>query len=132
MTAGHPIHDLFIRPLESEARGPGRAIPLLRYSDHLLRRFGLAEVHHLPANDTFPLEARPVADELWALISGRVRFDWYDQRADSPTGGAHHQLDCDRPTLVLVPFGVAFAISALDGPAELVRIATHEDDAQHG
>lgn len=124
----HPIHDLFVRPLESEARGPSRALPLLRYSDHLLRRFGLAELHRLPANESHQSAARPVADELWALVSGSVRFEWHDQRDDSPTRGAQYQLECDRPTLVLVPFGVAFGLSALDGPVELVRFATHEDD----
>lgn len=105
-------------------------LPLLRYSDHLLRRFGLAELHRLRERGERPAQLRPVADELWALVKGSVRFTWRDQRASSPTHGAHYELTCDQPTLVLAPFGVAFGFQALDGPAELVRLATHERDPE--
>lgn len=125
---GYPIHDLYVRQLEPRAQGDLQLLPLLRYSDHLLRRFGLAELHRLRRQGERPPQVRAVADEVWALVSGSVRFIWRDQRESSPTRGAHYELTCDRPTLVLAPFGVAFGFRALEGPAELVRLATHEDE----
>lgn len=128
----HPIHDLVVRPLEPSERGGGIAVRLVGYADHLLRRFGLAEWWRLPADgERFP-QLRPIADEVWALVDGRVQFSWDDQREHSPTHGQRYELECDRPTLVLAPFGVAFRIRALDGPAALVRLATHEDDPVDG
>lgn len=124
----HPIHDLYVRPLEMRGEGQLEVLPLLRYSDHLLRRFGLAELYRLPADGQRPPVTRAVADELWALVRGSVQFEWRDERTSSPTRGRDYQLRCERPTLVLAPFGVAFGFRALDGPAELVRLATHEDD----
>lgn len=126
----YPIHDLFIRQLEPEQQGELRVLPLLRYSDHLLRRFGLAELHRLAQQAARPMQLRPAADELWALVQGSVRFTWRDERASSPTRGADYELTCDQPTLVLAPFGVAFGFQALEGPAELVRLATHERDPE--
>ena len=122
------IHDLFIKPLSREEFASGWRLPLLRYSDHLLRRFGLAEAIQLAAGASLGPIVRRRADEAWALLEGQVEFDWEDQREGSPTRGRRHSLRCDRPTLVLAPFGVAFSCRALDGPAMLVRLATHAED----
>ena len=122
-----PIHDLYIRPLELRATPAGSALTVLRYSDHLLRRFGFAEFHELAAGQQRASAARPVADEVWALVRGEVEFDWEDRREDSPTLGRTYHLHANRPTVVLVPFGVAFRIRSLSGGAALVRLASHED-----
>lgn len=124
----YPIHDLFIRPLQAEHDPEGWRLEVLRYSDHLLRRFGLAEVVFLKSAQVRPARLRIMADEVWALIEGSVEFSWHDQRSSSPTRGANYQLRCDEPTLVLAPFGVEFEVRAVDGPAQLLRLATHESD----
>lgn len=124
----YPIHDLYIRPLEIETAHWGSALTMLRYSDHLLRRFGLAEIVTVEAGKTRTSSVRAVADEAWALVEGAVEFRWLDQRESSPTSGGAFQYPCHDPTLVLVPFGVAFEIVALGGTARLLRLATHESD----
>ncbi|MFQ5922704.1 MAG: hypothetical protein ACE5M4_07650 [Anaerolineales bacterium] len=126
----YPIHDLYIRPLQMEQGPDGARLEVLRYSDHLLRRFGLAEVVFLETGQVRPATLREVADEVWALVEGSVQFSWRDQRPSSPTRGATHELDCDQPTLVLAPFGVEFEVRAVDGPAHLLRLATHESDEE--
>lgn len=123
-----PIHDLFIRPLQLETTTEGSALTVLRYSDHLLRRFGLAEVLLLEADQERSTSTRQVADEVWALVRGAAEFEWQDLREDSPTCDQYYRIRCDRPTLVLAPFGVAFGIRSVDGPAEFIRLATHEDE----
>ncbi len=128
----YPIHDLVVRPLQATAHNGEEALRLVGYSDHLLRRFGLAELWRLPAEGERPPQVRPIADELWALLGGSVQFRWHDQRADSPTRGAHFELECHQPTLVLAPFGVEFGIRALGSAAELVRLASHEHDPKDG
>ena len=122
-----PIHDLYVRQLELRETPAGSALTVLRFSDHLLRRFGVAEFHELAEGERRASPARPVADEVWALVRGEVEFDWHDRRADSPTSGQTYQLHAARPTVVLVPFGVAFQIRPLNGSAALVRLATHEE-----
>ncbi len=122
-----PIHDLYVKPLHGVQRDREQVLPLLHYSDHLLRRFGLAELVSLPSGSSRSPNVQEVADELWALIGGHAQFEWEDQRSDSPTHGARYRLSCDQPTLVLVPFGVAFSVQAFDGVATLVRMATEED-----
>ncbi len=124
-----PIHDLYAKPLNERATPGDRRIPILSYSDHLLRRFGLAEVVMLTPGAKSQQRVRQVADEVWALVSGQVEFRWEDLREGSPSRGAQCSLRCDRPTLVLVPFGVAFSVHAHDGPAQLIRLATHEDQS---
>ena len=124
----YPIHDLYTRPLRRKQDSEGSKLLVLRYSDHLLRRFGLAEVVFLESGQVRHSSLREVADEVWALVEGNVRFSWVDQRSSSPTSGAIYDLDCDRPTLVLVPFGVRFEVRAVDGPAQLLRLATHESE----
>lgn len=130
MPDSHPIHDLFIRPLQVEKTPQGSAMTVLRYSDHLLRRFGLAEVLVLEAGEQRKASTRELADEVWALLRGTAEFEWQDLREDSPTRGQSYRIRCDRPTLVLAPFGVAFGIRCLDGPTELLRLATHEDEGR--
>ncbi len=126
----YPIHDLFIRSLHIERDSNGATLNVLRYSDHLLRRFGFAEVVFLESDQVRPAELRDVADEVWALVEGSAQFRWLDRRSSSPTRDATHQLDCDQPTLVLVPFGVEFTVEAVGRPAQLLRLSTHEIDEE--
>jgi hypothetical protein len=123
-----PIHDLFVKPLKQEDTASGRRLPVLRYTDHLLRRFGLAEVVELKPDAAWGPQLRRVADEAWALIDGTAEFRWEDQREGSPTRGNIHQLRCAEPTLVLAPFGVTFRCRALAGPVRLLRLASHAPD----
>ena len=124
----YPIHDLYLRPLDVDQSAERTRIEVLRYSDHLLRRFGLAELTYLEAGQEHRAEEREVADEVWALLEGVVEFSWEDKREHSPTRGATHQVSSEGPMLVLVPFGVQFSVRALSGRAELLRFATHESD----
>jgi hypothetical protein len=134
MSDAFPIHDLFIRPL-AQVEEPGiTRWPALADSDSLLRRFGQAEVVRVSPDRAADLRLRRVADEVWALIEGTVEFAWLDLRPGSPSTGFRHQVTCARPTLVLAPFGVAFGMRALAGPALLLRLATHaeSDPASQG
>lgn len=126
----YPIHDLYIRPLEIEATLEGSSLAVLRYSDHLLRRFGLAEIVTIEAGNTRASHVRAKADEVWALLDGAVEFGWLDQRDKSPSEGESFQFRCEDPTLVLVPFGVKFEIVAFGGSAQLLRLATHESESE--
>lgn len=127
-----PIHDLFIRRISTIEEPNATRWLALRDTDHLLRRFGQAEViHALPGPKTL-LRLRKVADEVWALIEGQVEFVWHDLRQDSPTFDRWHCLTCDKPTLVLVPFGVAFGYRALADSASLLRLSTHPDGEHDG
>jgi hypothetical protein len=123
-----PIHDLFVKRLSPQSSAVGRRLPVLRYTDHLLRRFGMAEAIELNAGQSMGPQLRTVADEAWALVEGQVEFEWEDRREGSPTRGRVHRLRCNEPTLVLAPFGVAFACRAVDGPARLIRLASHAPD----
>lgn len=127
MPETYPIHDLYIKPiLLIEEPGKTRW-PTLCDSDHILRRFGLAEVVRVRPEATTKLQVREIADEVWALIEGQIEFYWQDLRKNSPTYVRKHRLKCESPTLVLVPFGVAFGCRALDEAATLIRLATHAD-----
>ena len=121
------IHDLYARPVSSISTERGKSWPLLRFEDHLLRRFGLAELVRALPGASPRLRARPVADEIWILIEGTAEFVWRDSRSDSPTQGREDRVEYAEPTLVLVPFGVAFGFRATKGPATLIRIATHAE-----
>ncbi|MGD8813216.1 MAG: hypothetical protein PVI78_01925 [Anaerolineales bacterium] len=127
MNEDHPIHDLFLREITVESDGSDMHWVVLQRDDHLLRRFGLAEVVRADSETEPYLSLRAVADEVWALIDGRVEFRWHDIRKESPTFGNQHQITCDRPTLVLAPFGVAFGFRPLEGSALLLRLATHSE-----
>lgn len=132
MTDTRPIHDLHIAPLMVERLPHARRMVGLRDDDHLLRRFGQAEIISLRPGEVLELKVREVADEVWALFEGRVEFVWEDLRQGSPTLGCGHRMTTGQPTRVLVPFGVRFTVLALDGPATLLRIATHADSARSG
>lgn len=127
-----PIHDLFIREIPARLDGSETRWEALTDEQHLLRRFGMAEVVRVEADAQPYLRLRSVADEVWALIEGRVEFRWLDLRLDSPTNGAEHQLICEQATQVLAPFGVAFGFRPLEGPALLLRFATHADGFHEG
>ncbi len=64
------------------------------------------------------------SDEVWALVEGRAMCLWQDLRPDSPTRDRVHTQDVGEPTAMLAPFGVAFGVKALDGPALLLRLMT--------
>jgi hypothetical protein len=111
---------------ETDSLGIERAVAL-RFEDHLLRRFGEAEIVRLPAGSRLNQPAREIADEVWILVDGRAVFEWRDRRDSSPTNGATARLECDEPMALLVPFGVAFSLQA-QTPLILVRLASHTDD----
>jgi hypothetical protein len=127
-----PIHDLVIRPISIIDETETIRLPVLRFSDHLLRRFGQAEVIRLPPQSEREKRVRWVADEVWTLIEGEVRFNFHDMRSSSPTLDSQDQITFTQPTSVLVPFGVAVHLQTTDRPAALLRIATHEDDELQG
>lgn len=122
-----PIHDLYIKPILLIEEPGSTRWPTLCDSDHILRRFGLAEVVRVQPEAPPKVHVREIADEVWALIEGQVEFYWHDLRKNSPTFDSKHRLICELPTLVLVPFGVAFGCRALGGAATLLRLATHAD-----
>lgn len=123
-----PIHDLYIRTFERQTTDSGFVQTVLRYSDHLLRRFGVAEFHVIAEGQQRHSATQPVADEVWALVRGEAEFDWKDLRENSPTFGHTYRYHAGRPTVVLVPFGVAFLIRSLNGEAGLVRLASEEQE----
>lgn len=127
-----PIHDLYIRKLQPQNSEEGFYLPILSEDDHLLRRFGATEIIHLKSNSKSKMRLRVMADEIWALLEGQVHFTWHDLRLTSPSHGCWHQLSCKEPTLVLVPFGVAFGQQTEESPALLLRIMTHLDDGHEG
>lgn len=124
-----PIHDLYVREMQSEPESSGERLRVVSYSDHLLRRFGFAEVVRLDQDHQRESTLRELADELWALIHGSVEFSLHDRRVGSPSSGQTYKFQTRGPTLLLVPFGVELLIQAVDGPAELIRLATHEESA---
>ena len=125
------IHDLV--SLRPPARPLGRGADrrtALSYSDHLLRRFGQADVVHLERGGRLERKEDDTADEVWALIDGEATFEWEDRRSSSPTSGGKASLAAQEPITVLVPFGVAFRVTAVGGPAILLRLSTHADDEE--
>lgn len=132
MPETYPIHDLYIKSILSIEETGVIRWPTLHDSDHLLRRFGFAEVVKAYPESSLKLNVREVADEVWALCEGQVEFHWHDLRKNSPTYDIRYRLICSRPTLILVPFGVAFGYRVLDGPATFLRIATHDENLHEG
>ena len=122
------IHDLVALRLSSEPVGEGiERTAVLRIGDHLLRRFGQADVVRLQAGATVVLPPRAIADEVWVLVDGRVGFEWQDLRESSPTAGATVNLESRRPIALLVPFGVSFRARA-ESASVLLRLVTHADE----
>lgn len=101
---------------------------LLKDEDHLLRRFGQAEVRQVSEQDGEFFTIRAIADEIWALLDGNANVILIDKRAKSPTEDQALKLRFDEEKLkgVLIPAGVAYAIFA-DEAARLMRICTHAD-----
>jgi hypothetical protein len=127
----YPIHDLFITPLEVAQVGGTARLRLLGHSDHLLRRFGEAEVLRVQAGTTCGPYLRPIADDLWMLESGEAELFWRDDRLGSPSLGSQHRLLAQSPLLWLVPFGVAFGVRSIR-PCVIVRLSTHETEGRGG
>jgi dTDP-4-dehydrorhamnose 3,5-epimerase len=100
---------------------------VLKFEDHLLRRFGMAEYLVATEYQTPALRLQSAADEIWALLEGKVEFRWHDLRQGSPSRGKRVRVFSASPTLVLVPFGVAFGFRVPSGKASLLRLATHSD-----
>ncbi|MGD8554039.1 MAG: hypothetical protein PVJ32_01265 [Anaerolineales bacterium] len=129
MSEALPIHDLFIRQIPAQDELGIRRWIALRDRDHLLRRFGQAEVVQVSPEALPDLQVRSVADEVWALIEGQAEFVWRDQRPESPTHDAEYRAKCTQPTLLLVPFGVAFGFQAIGGQALMLRLSSHSEGA---
>jgi hypothetical protein len=121
----YPIHDLYIRPLETASEPGLRRWLALCESDQLLRRFGEAEIIRLEPGASPGITLRMVADEAWALLDGAIEAFWQDRRPRSPSRGAHLRQRFERPVLLLAPFGVAFGVRALQNGALLARFATY-------
>jgi hypothetical protein len=132
MPEEHPIHDLYIRPIEVIEDQGVKRWPAVSDTDHLLRRFGHAEVIRLTDKSKPRMRVREVADEVWALVDGSAEFIWHDLRPGSPSNDRQYSITCDEPTLVLVPFGVAFGYRPVLTPVTLLRITTHADEHAEG
>ena len=125
------IHDLVALHLPARPLGPGAdRRTALSYSDHLLRRFGQADIVRLERGGRLERKEEETADEVWALIEGEASFEWEDRRPSSPTSGGRASLAAREPITVLVPFGVAFHVTAGNGAAVLLRLSTHADDEE--
>ncbi len=124
MNTQNSIPDVFLFDVE---RKDGRFI-LLRDNDHLLRRFGQVEFRELRAGENTPFTLRVVADEIWSVIKGEASLSLMDRREGSPTKNHVMKLTLsgEEPQSVLVPFGIAFAFTAIED-AQMVRLATHQD-----
>ena len=124
MNTQNSIPDVFLFDVE---RKDGRLI-LLRDNDNLLRRFGQVEFRELRAGENTPFTLRVVADEIWSVIKGEASLSLVDRREGSPTKNHVMKLtlSSEEPQSILVPFGVAFAFTAIED-AQMVRLATHQD-----
>lgn len=125
-TPGQPaseaaIHDVVVEPL-NQGPGPGARLAVVSFDDHLLRRFGGAEVIRLPAGDVFPL-LRDTADEVWAVLDGAADAELEDTRPDSPTRGARQHVQLEARTRLLLPFGVRLRLRAAS-EASFLRLMT--------
>ncbi|KAA3643555.1 MAG: hypothetical protein DWQ07_23915 [Chloroflexi bacterium] len=123
--ADFQIHDLHIHTLKAQESGK----IILRDDDHLLRRFGQAELQTMAAGTQTDFTQRIAADELWAVLDGVVSFDLIDQRPNSPTYNAvdSFSIAAKDNQALLIPFGVAYALES-DQDSQLLRLATHADD----
>ena len=127
-----PIHDLFIRKLDTLDEDGQIRMPILSFEHHLLRRFGFAESILVKPEYRTKMKVREVADEIWASLSGKVRFHWWDLRSGSPSHENRYEIFIEEPHLVLVPFGVAFGVQTYDEPVHLIRFSTHPEDIHDG
>lgn len=129
MNSPHSIPDVFLLDL---MRVNDRLI-VLRDEDLLLRRFGQVEIRKLVSGEITPFTFREVADEVWSVIKGKATLVLIDRRGGSPSKNQVMEVHLlgERPQAVLVPFGVAYAITALKN-VHLVRITTHPDGIHPG
>lgn len=118
------IHDGQLLELGAIPEADGR-MTLLRNDDHLLRRFGALEGLRLEPDVSFAVQ-RLIADEIWCLLEGSAAVRLEDRRRDSPTMGIVEEHTVERPTRLLIPFGVAAEVRAGEGGAFLVRLMTHD------
>jgi len=132
MKKSYPIHDLFIRKLETIHKDGQIRMPILSFEDHLLRRFGFAESILLQPEYRSNMKVRAVADEIWASLNGKVRFCWWDLRSGSPSHEDRYEILTEEPYLVLAPFGVAFGVQTYAEPVHLIRFSTHPDGIHEG
>jgi mannose-6-phosphate isomerase-like protein (cupin superfamily) len=116
------VHDALVTPL---ALGGSGVHAVLSFDDHLLRRFGAAQVVRLDAGDRFRA-LRVTADEVWVLLEGAAEVRLEDTRPDSPTHDVRQAVALDAPTRLLVPFGVRFEVEARPR-AVLLRFMTHTE-----
>jgi hypothetical protein len=116
------IHDVLLTPLAS---APAGRQAILSFEDHLLRRFGSAEVIRLGPGEAFRV-MREKADEIWGLLDGAAEFLLEDTRPTSPTLGVKQAVRMDSPARLLVPFGVQLEVRP-DPRALLLRIMTHSE-----
>ena len=116
------IHDVLLTPLAS---APAGRQAILAFEDHLLRRFGSAEVIRLGPGEAFRV-LREKADEIWALLDGAAEFLLEDTRPTSPTLGVKQAVRMDSPARLLVPFGVQLEVRP-DPKASLLRIMSHSE-----
>lgn len=129
MRVQYPIHDLYFHELDPQEVGDLTRTSILYYDDHLLRRFGYAEFVRAKFGAKYLFQAREVADEVWALIEGAVRFVWKDTRRVSPSFNEEYETSSDKAMLFLVPFGVEFGFEVVGNQdAVLIRLATHSPE----
>jgi hypothetical protein len=122
------IPDLLIKPLPDQEFEGGKLFPLLRFDDHLLRRFGAMVKIDLKAGSRLQPVLRESADEIWIVLSGAMQGYWMDRRDNSPTAGTRETHRLTSQTLALLPFGVAFACRTDTEDCELLRVMTHAID----
>jgi mannose-6-phosphate isomerase-like protein (cupin superfamily) len=115
------IHDVVVSQLHPE---DGRILALRR-DDHLLRRFGAAEILRLNPGQTFG-SLRKTADEIWAVLEGEADVRLEDQRPDSPTIGTSDSFRAVPDTRILVPFGVRAELRPVGSSLVLLRLMTHD------
>jgi len=120
------IHDGLVAPLSTILRGGVEVLPLVAFQDHLLRRFGRAEIVRLREGAEFTV-LREVADEVWVLVGGSAEFQLDDRRPGSPTRGSRQIIQAGEPARVLVPFGVHARILSRSQATLLVRFMTHSE-----
>lgn len=131
--AKFPIHDLFMRELFYQEGTDTRCLPVLSFEDHLLRQIGSAEFISAETGYSSKSTLSNTADEVWAVLRGKVTFYCKDERTNSPTFESEYVQMADTPTLLLVPFGVAFRYQVEDGETLMLRFTTdsHFDSNQN-
>ena len=119
--ADFQINDLYLHPIINQSSSK----VILRYEDHLLRRFGQVELRHIPAGAQTDFTQRAAADELWAVLQGSVAILLIDRRPQSPTFDVvdEHPLLAREHLALLIPFGVAYALEA-EQESQVLRLAT--------